>query len=160
MSRQLPVGLGEVRVSRDPEEQLCVYGLGSCVAVFLYSQQTQAVGLAHVVLPRSPDRAADGDGAEPGRYADKAVPLLVAELGRTGAKSSALRAAIVGGAAVLGFTSAIGEQNIQAVREQLTYHGIAIEQEDVGGQRGRSVLFDGKTKRLDVRILSAPNINI
>jgi chemotaxis protein CheD len=159
MTRPLPVGLGEVRVSRDPDEQLCVYGLGSCVAVFLFSHLGSAVGLAHVVLPRSPG-AAGADGAEPGRYADRAVPLLVAELGRAGVAKTSLRAAIAGGAAVLGFTSAIGEQNVEAVREQLAHHGIAIEQEDVGGQRGRSVLFDGQVKRLDVRMLSAPNIDI
>ena len=159
MIRPVPVGLGEVRMSRDPEEQLCVYGLGSCVAVFLYSSTAPVVGLAHVVLPRSPAPSAT-DGAEPGRYADKAVPLLVAQLARAGVRQGSLRAAIAGGAAVLGFTSAIGEQNVQAVREQLRQFGIPVEQEDLGGQRGRSVLFDGAQGRLDVRVLAAPNIDI
>ncbi len=159
MTRAVPVGLGEVRLSRDPEEQLCVFGLGSCVAVFLYSPTAPAVGLAHVVLPRSPDPSA-ADAAEPGRYADRAVPLLVQQLTRAGVRQGALKAAIAGGAAVLGFTSAIGEHNVRAVREQLRQFGIPIEQEDVGGQRGRSVLFDGAQFRLDVRVLAAPNIDI
>lgn len=159
MSRPVSVGLGEVHVSHDPQEQLCVYGLGSCVAVFLYAQAGPLVGLAHVVLPRSPGSGA-ADGVEPGRYADRAVPLLVAELAHAGVRQGALRAAIAGGAAVLGFTSAIGEQNVQAVRDQLQHFGIPIEQENVGGQRGRSVLFDGVQRRLEVRVLAAPNIDI
>ncbi len=159
MIQPLPVGLGEVRVSRDPSQQLCVYGLGSCVAVFLYAPGAPAVGLAHVVLPRSPGLNG-GESAEPGRYADQAVPRLVTELAKAGVRQTALRAAIAGGAAVLGFTSAIGEQNVQAVREQLRGFGIPIEQEDVGGQRGRSVLFDAFQRKLDVRMLSAPNIDI
>ncbi len=159
MSRALPVGLGEVRLSRDQSEQLCVFGLGSCVAVFLYAPSVQAVAAAHVVLPKSP-QSSPGDGSEPGRYADRAVPLLIAEMARAGVPKSALRAAIAGGAAVLGFTSAIGEQNIQAVRRELLRLGIPIEQEDVGGSRGRSVIFDAGQRRLDVRVLAAPNVNI
>lgn len=159
MTRPIPVGLGEVRLSRDQEEQLCVYGLGSCVAVFLYCLHGPAVGLAHVVLPKSPPNSVP-DAAEPGRYADRAVPMLVAELGKAGAHHGTLRAAIAGGAAVLGFTSAIGEQNVLAVRAQLKHYGIPIEQEDVGGQRGRSVVFDAPQRRLDVRVLAGPHVDI
>ena len=159
MTRSLPLGLGEVRLTKDQEDQLCVFGLGSCVAVFLYAPGASAVAAAHVVLPKSPGTG-DAGTVEPGRYADQAVPLLVAEMAKAGVLRSTVRAAIAGGAAVLGFTSAIGEQNIQAVRRELELQHIQVEQEDVGGTRGRSVLFNAIERRLEVRVLSAPNFNI
>ena len=159
MSHPLSVGLGEVRLSRKGAEQLSIFGLGSCVAVFLYCPTCETVAAAHVVLPKSPESYRD-DGNEPGRYADRAIPLLVSEMARAGVPRCQLRAAIVGGAAVLGFTSAIGDQNIQAVREELGRVGIPIEQEDVGGSRGRTVVFDAAARRLDVRVLAAPNTKI
>jgi len=150
--RSVPVGLGELRVSRSEDEQLCVYGLGSCVAVYLYARGL--VGLAHVVLPHKP--ASSGLGGELGRYADVAIPNLVADIERLGVGRGQLQATIAGGAAVLGFSSSIGDHNVIAVREELARFGIPVTQCDVGGERGRSVLFDARTQHLDVRVLATP----
>ncbi len=150
-----PVGLGELRVSRNPEERLCIFGLGSCIALYLFAPGSTATGLAHVVLPRS-----QGRNEEPGRYADTAAPALLESMRTLGYTPSRLRAAIAGGAAVLGFTSEIGQQNIRAVRESLERLGIPIVHDHTGGSQGRSVEFDPQRQAIEVRVLSAPQISI
>lgn len=152
--KRTPVGLGEIKVSTDPQERLCVFGLGSCVALYLFADKAPIVGLAHVVLPDSTGRA----GGEVGRYADTAVPQLLAALQIEGAYPRQIRAAIAGGAAVLGFTSEIGRKNVEAVRQRLEAVGIPLVHEDTGGPQGRSVEFDPQTKTLEVRVLSAPSL--
>ncbi|MDA8345074.1 MAG: chemotaxis protein CheD [Thermaerobacter sp.] len=155
MVKRTPVGLGELCISADPHERLCIFGLGSCIAVYLYAPGTSATALAHVVLPES-----QGRPGEPGRYADTAVPALVAGLRSLGHEPHRLRAAIAGGAAVLGFTSEIGQQNIRAVRRYLEDFGIPVVQDDTGGIRGRSVEFDPQGQHIEVRVLAAPQVSI
>ena len=69
------VGLGELFVERQGE--LVAYSLGSCVAICLFDPLTRVAGMAHVVLPRAPEK---GPGDTPGKYADTAVPALLQAL--------------------------------------------------------------------------------
>lgn len=153
--KRTPVGLGEIRSSADPSEKLCVFGLGSCVALYLYTPGHPASALAHVVLPDS-----QGRQGEPGRYADTAVPALIEEMRRLGIEPGGLRASIAGGAAVLGFTSAIGQHNVAAVRVLLAQHGVPLDRDETGGHRGRSVEFDPQSQEIEVRYLTAPQISL
>ena len=51
--------------------------LGSCVGVVLYDRTARLGGLAHIVLPK-----AHGTVDHPGKYADTAIPALIAEFDR------------------------------------------------------------------------------
>ncbi len=153
--RRTAVGIGEIAVSADAEERLCIFGLGSCVALYLFAPGSPAVGVAHVVLPQSAGR----DG-KVGRFADTALPALVAEMRSLGVAPSELRAAITGGANVLGFGTEIGQQNVAAVRMGLAHLEIPIVQDDTGGRRGRSVEFDPLRQEIAVRVLSSPQVSI
>lgn len=136
----LPVGLGELRVSRDPRDILVCYGLGSCVGICLYDPAARVGGMAHVVLPDS----GSGRGTDlPARFADTAVPRLVQAALAQGAVRSRLVTRIAGGAQVLkvGATARldIGARNCEAVREGLRRLRIALVAADVGGHHGRTV---------------------
>lgn len=150
--KRTAVGLGEIKVSADPCERLTIFGLGSCIALYLYDPAQGVTGLAHVVLPDSHGWPTD----EVGRYADIAVPALLRMVEARGALRPSLRAAIAGGAAVLGIPNRIGQMNTEAVRAELGRRGIPLVFEDVGGRSGRSVEFDAKENRLEVRILKSP----
>ena len=50
------VGLGDVKISDDPESVLACLGLGSCVAVSVFDPVAKIWGMAHVVLPASQER--------------------------------------------------------------------------------------------------------
>ena len=77
------VGLGEIRVSRDPSAVLVSFGLGSCVAVCAYDLAARVGGMMHVVLPYCSNR--DSAQKFPGKYADIGMPLLIRELENHGA---------------------------------------------------------------------------
>ena len=124
------------------------HGLGSCVAIVLYDASTQTAGLAHILLP---NESYSRDRSHASKFADAAVPHLVTEMRRAGARG-ALTAKLVGGASMFGalLTSTgvnMGARNIASARDALRRAGISIVAEDVGGDFGRTVavsVVDGK----------------
>src|SRR5262249_13671894 len=71
--------------------------LGSCVGVVLYERVAKLGGVAHIVLPV----AQDGAG-HPGKYANTAIPAMIAELEQHPGASARCRftAKLVGGASM------------------------------------------------------------
>lgn len=119
------------------------HGLGSCVAVVLYDAETRTAGLAHVLLPND---TYSRDRSRPAKFANTAVPHLVAEMQRAGA-GKRLTARLVGGSAMFGAllkNSGInmGARNVAAARSALGRVGIVITGEDVGGEVGRTIYVD------------------
>jgi chemotaxis protein CheD len=114
--------------------------LGSCVAVCLHDPLSGVGGANHFLLPHA---ASSGPGCT--RYALGATRELIAKTLRLGAQTSSMVAKIVGGADVLGVfrgtTDHLGIQNVRAARAILEHAGIAIDSEQVGGTRGRRLVF-------------------
>lgn len=136
------VRVAEILVARSPD-QLVALGLGSCVAVVVHDPQAQVGGMAHVLLPSAPGRSA---GA-PGRYAQSAIPLLVSQVLAAGGERGRLIARLAGGATM--FTNLtppglihMGERNTLAAREALFGQNVRVVGEWVGGDFGRTVVFD------------------
>jgi chemotaxis protein CheD len=134
------VGLGEVKISQDPESVLACLGLGSCVAISAFDPVAKIGGMAHVVLPASNGRI----GERAGRYADIAVPLLFETLREKGAADARLVINLVGGAqmslaAGIGTAFKIGEHNVTAVCNALEAEGLNVNSLEVGGSKGRTV---------------------
>ena len=67
------VAIGQWAVAAAPSRIRTL--LGSCVGVVLYDRVARLGGLAHVVLP-----SARGAVDHPGKYADTAIPAVIAEL--------------------------------------------------------------------------------
>jgi len=114
--------------------------LGSCVGLALYDRRRQLAGLAHIVLPDSA-----GTGTPPGKYADTAVPALVAELtALAGGEQPRLTARLIGGAKMFTFQSgpAVGDQNVEALEKLLDEAGIPVIARDCGGSKGRRMTLD------------------
>lgn len=131
--------------------RLVTIGLGSCVAIAIHDRTTKIGGLAHVLLPD----ASLGRGAEnKARYASSAVPLLLEEMKELGA-TGPFAASLVGGAALFGpllaFGGAVGERNVVAARKALAKAKVPVVAEEVGGESGRTVLFDVTTGKVRVR---------
>ncbi|HEY9594858.1 MAG TPA: chemotaxis protein CheD, partial [Spirochaetia bacterium] len=94
-----------------------------------------------------------------GKYADSAIPALLARVIALGGRAGALQALLIGGAQMfpLGNTTlaSIGDKNVEMARRLLKESNIPIIFEDTGGTTGRSVLFDGDTGRVSVKTLHA-----
>ena len=72
----LVVGMGEYVVSNTPGAVLVSIGLGSCVAICMHDRVTRVGGMVHIVLPRNDGKS----GVNPAKFANTAVPLLLAEI--------------------------------------------------------------------------------
>jgi len=135
---EIAVRMGELAVSSAPGEVLLSIGLGSCIGLAVVDQRRGIAGLAHVMMPE----ALDGSGPV-GKFADLAVPELVAQVTALGTSRPMLRAVLVGGAQMfsLGTSGAldIGARNDAAVRDALRKERISIAAAEVGGSQGRTI---------------------
>lgn len=140
MQQTIKIGTADFQVAKAPLilESL---GIGSCVVTCLYDSTLQVGALCHIILPLQ----ADNLNLNPKRFADTALPLVFAELERLGCQRTHLVAHLVGGASMFqhlgAFINDIGKQNVAAVRQVLRQNGIRIVGLDIGGTRGRNVVF-------------------
>lgn len=141
---------------RNGDSVLSTIGLGSCVAIALYDPTTRIGGLAHVLLP---NEGMSRDTSNRAKFSTTAVPLLIEEMRRIGARGN-LSAKIAGGASMFaallpGSGVNMGERNVAATRDALRAHGIPIVAEDTGGDHGRSVYFHLRDGVVLIRSLKA-----
>ncbi|WP_322795277.1 chemotaxis protein CheD [Tepidiforma sp.] len=157
-ARRVSVGIGQLAVSKDANEVLVAYGLGSCIGISCYDPEAKVAALAHILLPASNGKQADP--REPARFADTGVDLLLQKLAEAGANRRRLIVKLAGGAAVLGAANAekfkIGERNAEAICERLKQHGIRVSAADIGGTRGRTMEVHVATGKTFVRTAASP----
>jgi chemotaxis protein CheD len=126
--------------------------LGSCVSVCLREQGSKIGGLNHFLLPGQHS----GDTSST-RYAPGAIDELISLVESLGARRSRLRAKLFGGANVLhAFQDGvrhIGAANVETARALLAKVHIPIIAEDVGGTRGRKLVFHSHDGIASVRWL-------
>jgi chemotaxis protein CheD len=129
------VRMGELIVSSREGDELVAIGLGSCIGLALVDRQSGVAGLAHVVLPDSA-----GSSGPKGKFADTAVPELIAQMEKAGAVKRRLQAVMIGGARMfaMGASLDIGSRNAAAVKEHLAKAGVRVHAEETGGNRGRT----------------------
>jgi chemotaxis protein CheD len=90
----------------------------------------------------------------PSKFADLAVPQLVAELTELGARRIRLEAVLVGGASMFGVSSAsleVGQRNEAAVRKLLAARRIPVVAAATGGRSGRTIRVDVARGAVTVR---------
>jgi chemotaxis protein CheD len=135
---ELLVRMGEAAASSTPGDVLACIGLGSCIALTVVDRHRGVAALAHVMLPAS----ARSEPAQPHRYADLAVPLIVELAVAHGARRPCLDAVLVGGAAMFDLGGAgndVGARNEAAVREHLDRLRVPVRAAATGGGKGRTV---------------------
>ena len=135
---EIAVRMGEIAISATAGEVLVSIGLGSCIGLALVDRRRGVAGLAHVMLPE-----AIGDGGPAGKFADLAVPALVARLTALGAVRPMLEAVLIGGAQMFSLGDSagmdIGVRNDAAVRAALAEERIPVVAAATGGSRGRTI---------------------
>ncbi len=147
---------GEYFATQDGEVLYTV--VGSCIATCIYDAERKVGGMNHFLLPGMvhPDEMLSCDV---GRYGMYAMELLIGELIKLGARRKELKAKLFGGGKVLKFRTDDGDvttSNIRFARKFLELEGIPTVNEDVGGNKGRKIMFYSDTnrvllKRFDIR---------
>jgi len=137
--REPSVYLYPGQVIADAEGQRVSTILGSCVGVCLWDPERRVGGMTHYLLPH----ATQGAQSSP-RFAEPAIRQLISRLTGLGAHPGRLVAKLFGGSTHGVFSSNgfhVGARNVAVARELLREADIPIESEDVGGSRGRKVVF-------------------
>lgn len=143
----ITVGISDWQVCRPPDV-LITYALGSCVGSCLFDLKAGVAGLSHIMLPDSSNLG--GKDVNRMKFADTALPDMVAAMVRMGADPRRIQAKIAGGALMFAARSEqfnIGERNVAAVKQALAKLRIPIIASDTGLNYGRTVYFhseDGK----------------
>lgn len=129
---------GQLLVSADSYAVTTI--LGSCVAVCLWDPVTEIGGINHFLLP-----SFGGEGIASPRFGNIAIKELLDQLAQLGSQKQNLLAKMFGGACVLeAFRQRqhhLGTKNIEIAQELLKSESIPLVGHDVGGQRGRKLIF-------------------
>ena len=147
----LVVGVGDCRVSNDPEHVLVTYALGSCIAVAIHDPVAQVGGLLHYMLPES---GLDRTKAQqnPFLFADTGIPHLFHGAYDMGADKRRLIVAVAGGAQMMDQEGVfnIGKRNYLALRKIFWKAGVMVRAEEVGGLVSRTVRLEVASGRVSL----------
>jgi chemotaxis protein CheD len=142
--------MGEWVASATAGEVLISLGLGSCIGLALIDRGSGICGLAHVVLPQGTPKP----GESAGKWANTAVPALIRDMERLGARAPRMEAVLVGGASMFGSATGgleVGQRNEAAVRDELKARRIPVRAAETGGGRGRTIRVLVGDSRVTVR---------
>lgn len=127
-----------------PEPALLSTVVGTCVAVCLYDRRRKCGGMNHFLYPAAGRRARPTP-----RYGDAAVLGLIRMMLAQGSRVEDMEAQIFGGGQrCLSDPGGVGRRNVKMARRILKKKGIPIVSEDVGGVKGRRVLFHTVTNEV------------
>jgi len=136
---------GKVFVSAEPVAVSTIVGTG--VSICLWDEVRRVGGINHFLLPTNPEGFLDNT-----KYADAANHTLLQELMQLGGDTRSMEARIFGGSqpgvTFSSSTECLGDRNVQLATDFINRRGIRIAQKEVGGTRGRKVIFqtdDGRT---------------
>ena len=120
--------------------------LGSCIAVCLYDPKQKIGGMNHFQFPRTTDRK-----NATAQYGDVSTIMLIRMMAENGSAIKHLEAQIFGGAYnPANAVQNVGRENIQIARRVLAQKGVRLVSEDVGGEKGRKVVFDTRANEIAV----------
>lgn len=129
---------GQMCVSSEPCTVTTI--VGSCIAVCLWDPILRNGGVTHYILAQW-----ENVGPSSCRYGDIAIDMLVKKLAELGSYRNRLQAHIFGGACM--FESlrerehSLSIMNIEIALKMLAKHNIQVLTRQVGGRKGRKVVF-------------------
>ena len=146
------VGISDLKVSKNIDDVLVTYALGSCVGVSVYDPVVKVGGLLHFMLPESSLDIRKA-GENPAMFADTGIPLLFKTCYELGAKKKRMVVKVAGGASILDDANffRIGQKNITAMKKLFWKNNVFIEGEDTGSNCNRTFSIHISTGKVFVR---------
>jgi len=148
----LIVGISDLKVSKNPDDVLVTFALGSCIAVAIYDPLIKVGGLLHYMLPDSTLDPQKAQG-QPGMFADTGIPLLFKSCYRLGGEKKRMIVKVAGGASILDDANffRIGQKNITALRKIFWKNNVMIDAEDTGSNCNRTVRLNLANGKFSIR---------
>lgn len=146
------VDIADMRISDNPAETLITYSLGSCLGVAVYDPALHLGGLLHCMLPLS---KVDKEKAKnrPFMFVDTGMQSMLTEMYNYGMRKNRAVVNVAGGSQVLDNQNIfkIGERNFTVLRKILWKNGLLMQNQDVGGNKSRTVSLNIKTGRFSIK---------
>lgn len=149
----------ELVICRDAREITTV--LGSCVAITMFNSRLGLAAMCHAMLPcPATDKRSGNTLSTPFKYLSEALPAMMVAFHRAGVSPSEIEVKMFGGGQVLGRRleasnpQSIGPANIRMARELLQELQLTVKAANVGGNRGRKIVFNTETGEVFHKYLS------
>ena len=131
--------------------------LGSCIAVCIYDMKNGISGMNHYLLPLW-----NNDGLQSPKYGNIAIPKLIEEMEAVGCQRKDMIVKIFGGASPNDMQHTnenmmIGKRNYQIAVDIIQQYNIKIVAQDVGGIRGRKIVMDSLTGKIQLSYTQKSN---
>jgi chemotaxis protein CheD len=160
-SKKVVLKPGEHYVSAETDVVVSTL-LGSCIAACLYDPVRRILGMNHFLLANHRySRETPVCLSEAGRYGIHSMELIINGMLKLGAGRQRIQAKVFGGSSMLpasgttGNFACVGEVNCRFIVEFLKNDGIPLMSSDLGGSRGRVILFDARDYSVYVRKMKA-----
>ena len=130
--------------------------LGSCVSVTFFVPARRISGIFHALLPKSEEYRVRTLEATPYKFVDTAITAIVHRLLRRGAALTEIECKVFGGASALfAEEMSVGRRNVETAFAVLDSLGLRVSASNVGGERGRKIVFASGTGEIFVRLLKS-----
>ena len=158
---EIQVKIADYKIVKGPDK-LITLGLGSCIGITFHSPIMKIGGMAHIMLP---DSTQFNKVTNIAKFADLALPAMLEQMLRMGVTKASIQAKIAGGAQMFNYAAEkaildIGKRNAVAVKDQLSKLGIKLIAEQVGGNKGRTMIFDTQTGSVTIRTIGSALIEM
>lgn len=140
---------GYIFFSKDPYKITTI--LGSCVSICLWDSKKRVGGMNHYIYANH--RKSENKGIS----GAVSIPYLIKLLIDSGSKIENLEANIIGGASSKLLEPTVAEENIFIAKEILRKYSIKVKSMHTGGFRGRKIVFDNYTGKIDIIFLKDLN---
>ena len=150
---QIVVGVSDFEISKNVQDMIVTYALGSCIAVVVYDPRAKVGGMLHFMLAESSIDKKKAMDNNPAMFADTGIPLLFKSCYQMGAEKKRMIVKVAGGASILDDANffRIGQKNITAVRKIFWKNNVLITSEDTGQNFNRTVELHMTDGRVIVR---------
>ncbi len=135
---QIFLKTGQIYISDEPA---CVNTiLGSCISVTMFNSVNKISAICHAFLPNA-------RGSRSYKYVDNSIIQMIKEFKKRGIAPDEIDAKLFGGAELLFPKNSscrlitVGRQNIYSAHETLKKFNLKLINSDIGGDRGRKILF-------------------
>ena len=156
------VNFSEMKISRNPAETLVAFSIGSGIGVTVFDPGCGIGGVLNFMLPDS-TRATGVDPAKvPLMFADTGVPFFVHALLEQGIRPDRVKLIAAGGAHIMDQTGMfnIGQQNYEALKNNLATYDLAIHHEDIGGTNSRTLSLEIGTGSSCIKSFGLPEVKV
>jgi chemotaxis protein CheD len=149
---------GEIHFSPEPSKIITI--LGSCVSIIMYNKHQKIGAICHAVMPsleiaKTNKRLVKDEF----QYVDSSVEWMLSRFEEFGIKRGEIEVKIFGGAEIFfdkkkGSNIAVGRKNIEAAVRIIKHNKLKLRAWNVGGNRGRKLIFYTDTGDVITKIVS------